>query len=261
VSFSPAPHDDSRPGSGEAGASGAAPHPPARDRVEVGDPGQGEAQAIWALWAVDVLLVAVTYARVDPTELYHTSRDGIAGGLSRALVLLNFPIALVAVALVLVALSGLPRRAWWIGGPAIALCWLVAWPGVVDQGDLDGRPINTLPAIGVALALALTVVASRRGTSEWARPGRSDPVRLGLIALVALVSLPWLAADLGFYFPGDVFMGEELLIEDDGTWLAAVHFGHHHGLDGALLTITALILSRVRIETAPLRGSSAHTSR
>jgi len=253
VSFSPATHEDPRPRPAEAGESGAAPHRHTPDTVEQGGPGQGEAQAIWALWAIDVLVVAVTYARVDPAELYHTSHDGIAGGLSRALVLLNFPIALVAVALVLVAVSALPRRAWWVGGPAIALCSLVAWPGVVEQSDLDARPVNTLAAIGVALALALTVAASRRGTLEWAPRGGSDPVRLALIALLAVVSLPWLAAELGFYFPGDVFMGEELLVEDDGTWLAAVHLGHHHGLDGALLTITALVLSRVRIETAPLR--------
>jgi len=224
-----------------------------REEVAQGVSGQGEAQAIWALWAVDCILIAITYARVSPAELYHTSHEGVAAGLSRALVLLNFPIAFVAVALVLIAVTALPRRAWWVAGPAIALCWLVAWPGVVDQSDLDARPVNTLPAIGVALALLLTVVASRRAGSGWAPPGRSDLVRLPLIALVTLVSLPWLAAELGFYFPGDVLMGEELVIEDDGTSLAAVHLGHHHGLDGALLTITALVLSRVRIEATALR--------
>lgn len=251
MTFPSPPHADSRRRA-EGRGRGARTRQRARDGVERGGPTQGEAHAIWALWGIDVALVVVTYARVDPADLYHTSHEGIAGGLSRAVVLLNFPIALVAVALVLIAVAALPRRAWWIGGPAIALCWLVALPGVVDQNDLDARTVNALPAVGVALALALTVAASR-GRSGWAPPGRSDPYRLALIALVTLISLPWLAAELGFFFPGDAFMGEELLVDDDGTRLAAVHLGHHHGLDGALLTITALALARVRIDTAALR--------
>ena len=48
-------------------------------------------------------------------------------------------------------------------------------------------------------------------------------------------------------------MGEELGREKDGTVIAAVHLGHHHGLDGALLVLTALLLSRVSIEGRVLR--------
>jgi len=70
---------------------------------------------------------------------------------------------------------------------------------------------------------------------------------------VLLVSLPWLSADLGLYFPGDVFMGEELGREADGTLIAAVHLGHHHGLDGTLLVLTALVLSRVAVPRGKLR--------
>jgi hypothetical protein len=40
-----------------------------------------------------------------------------------------------------------------------------------------------------------------------------------------------------------VFLGEEV---PAGETLAAVHLGHHHGTDGALLVLTALLLSRVR---------------
>src|SRR5205085_2621557 len=80
--------------------------------------------------------------RLDPAQLYHVSRHGLDGGLSRVLVALNFPIALVAIALVLVALDALPGRAWWVGGPAIALCAVTGWPGVVDQADLDARVVN-----------------------------------------------------------------------------------------------------------------------
>src|SRR5206468_5925314 len=67
------------------------------------------------------------------------------------------------------------------------------------------------------------------------------------------VSLPWVSAQLGFHFPGDFFMGEELRTEKDGTVIAAVHLGHHHGLDGSVLLLTALLLSRVAISGRPMR--------
>jgi len=106
---------------------------------------QGEALLTWALWLLVLVAIVVTYARLDPADLYHVSREGLAGGLSRALVVANFPLSLVAIALVLVAVDVLPRRAWLVGGPAIALCAVTAWPGVVDQADLDARPVNALP--------------------------------------------------------------------------------------------------------------------
>ena len=40
----------------------------------------------------------VTYSRIEPDELYHVSRSGLGGGFSRALVLFNFPTALMAIA-------------------------------------------------------------------------------------------------------------------------------------------------------------------
>ena len=64
---------------------------------------QGEALATWALWALVLAAIVVTYARLEPAELYNVSREGLAGGLSRAVVELNFPISLVAIALALVA--------------------------------------------------------------------------------------------------------------------------------------------------------------
>ena len=67
-----------------------------------------------------------------------------------------------------------------------------------------------------------------------------------------LVSLPWISAELGFHFPGDVFMGEEVGREG-GEAIAAVHLGHHHGLDGAMLVLTGLVLSRVVVPGRRLR--------
>ena len=145
----------------------------------------------------------------------------------------------------------LPRSAWWAAGPAIALCATIPW--FVDQDDLDARWVNAIPALGVAIAVGLTTAATRRAGASFAPRRPWDRWRVGLAAAVVLVSLPWITAELGFHFPGDLFMGEEAGLEKDGTTIAAVHLGHHHGTDGALLVLTALLLSRVAIHRRALR--------
>ena len=208
---------------------------------------QGEAIATWALWALVLAAAAVTYVRLPADELYRVDEAGFPGGLGRVLVLANFPFALVAVALVILALGALPRRAWWVGGPAIALCLVIVVPGVIDGKDLDARPVNVVPALGVALALGLTIAAARRAGAGFAPRRRGDPLRIAAAAVVVLLSLPWIAADIGLTFPEGVFLTERLAREDDGTLLPAVHIGHHHGWDGALLVLTVLLLSRARL--------------
>jgi hypothetical protein len=49
-------------------------------------------------------------------------------------------------------------------------------------------------------------------------------------------------------------MGEELRLEEDGTFIAAVHLGHHHGEDGALFVLTSLLLSRIVVQPGWLRA-------
>jgi hypothetical protein len=214
-------------------------------------PSQGEALATWAVWAAMTLIVLITYTRVDPTETYHVSHEGVAGGLSRSLTLINFPIALVAIALALIAVAALGNAAWWAAGPAIVLCATIPW--FVDQDDLDARWVNAIPAVGVLIAAGLTVAAARRAGVSFAPRRPWDGWRVAVAALVGLVSLPWITAELGFHFPGDVFMGEEPGLEADGSTIAAVHLGHHHGTDGALLVVTAVLLSRVWVEGRSLR--------
>jgi hypothetical protein len=206
--------------------------------------GQGEALATWAVWGATTGAVVVTYARLDPAELYHVSGTGIAGGLGRAVVHLNWPIALAAIATTLVAMRDLPRRAWWIAGPALALC--ATMPFTVDQADLDARWRNALPAAGAALALGLTVAAGRRAGASFQPRLPGDPVRLLVAVVMLLGSLPWIAAELGFHLPGDVLLGEEPFATADGTPEAAVHLGEHHGFHGVLLLGSALLLSRVQ---------------
>jgi hypothetical protein len=228
------------------------PDPFPRSASRTGASGAGEALAVWTLWGVVLVALVVTYARLPVDELYRVDDGGVGGALGRALVLVNFPIALVAVALVLVALDVLPRRAWWAGGPAIALCATIVLPGVMDEYDLDARPVNVVPAVGVALALGLTVAAARRAGTGFAPRRRLDPLRLGVAAVLLVLSLPWIAADLGTSLPDGVFATTRLAREDDGTLLAAVHLGHHHGWDGALLILSVLLLTRVRLRSPRL---------
>ena len=186
------------------------------------------------------LAVLVTYSRLPVAELYHVGNEGIAGGLSRVLVLSNFPLSLGGIGLALVAADRLPgRAARALAAPAVVLCAVTAWPGVVSQADLDAKPVNVLPALGLLLALGLAVTAVVRGGVAPPRVGKGDVV---LLALLAVASLPWLAADLGFYL---------LSTAPDASGLRGVHLGHHHGSDGALLAATALLLAR----TLPELGS------
>ena len=133
---------------------------------------------------------------------------------------------------------------------------MTAWPGVVDQDDLDARWINAVPAVGVALAPGLTIAATRRVGHRFAPRLRLDPVRIALAALTLFVSIPWIAALLGFYLPEGLFIMERPGIEN-GTMIAAVHLGEHHGFMGTLLVWTALLLSRPAALTGGRLGTIA----
>ena len=213
--------------------------------------GLGEALFVWALATVLALAVLVTYARLPATELYNTSVEGLAGGLGRALVVANFPVALAAVAVAaLVADRGRSRAVDALALAAVVLCLVVAVPGVVDQSDLDATWVNAIPALGVALALALTVeVVRRRGLGPLPRRVPGDGLRIAVGFVVAVISVPWLFAELGFYADrvpglGRLVFAEEIVPEPGQPALRAVHLGHHHGTDGAFLALVALALTR-----------------
>jgi hypothetical protein len=213
-------------------------------------PGLQEVVLVWALFAVVAVAVLVTYARLPPGELYNVDEGGLAGGAGRALVFLNYPTALAAIAVLLVVADRLGRPATsaaaFFGG---VLCALVAWPGVVEQDDLDARAVNALPATGVALAVGLTALALARGGPGRRRPWSGwDAGRLGLAVLLLGAALPWIAAELGLSLGGP-FLSDEPRPEPGHPDLIAVHLGHHHGLDGTLLALTALALSRVVRQT------------
>lgn len=221
---------------------------------------------VWLVLAAVAVEITVTYARLPPADLYHVSGSGLGGGLGRALVFLNFPSALVVIAVDLILYQ-------WLEGRSVRLlavlsgllCAVVVWPGVVEQSDLDPKLVNALPAAGVVLGLALTVVAARaRGVSPVARSDRRW--RIPAAALTLVLALPWLAAELGFYLDdvplvGRLFLTGELRGQPgDPVLRPAVHRGHHHGMDGALLVLTVLLLVAVvpRITGARRAALSAY---
>lgn len=205
---------------------------------------------MWLMFVADAVAMFVTYTRVPARELYHVSHSGLVGGASRVLVFANFSTALVAIAVLLLLAERLRGRAWAAAVVlGIALCAAVFWPGVVDQANLDAKPVNALAAFGVLVALALSALLLRRsGRSVWSRHQSGDRARVAVAVAAVFVALPWLAAELGFFLNGVPLLG---WLFQTGSYLPtvrglppfppAVHHGHHHGLDGVLLLLSALL--------------------
>jgi hypothetical protein len=70
-------------------------------------------------------------------------------------------------------------------------------------------------------------------------------------AILLVLSAPYIAAELGFFLDGVpvlgwIFQTGKLAPEPGAGYAhATVHHGHHHGFDGFLLALTALLLSRL----------------
>jgi hypothetical protein len=143
------------------------------------------------------------------------------------------------------------RRANLLALVAAAFCATVA--AVQTPNHLDAKWSNALPVIGVALSVVLTVWAARRGRPERLRTTRAgDRLRLAVWLVVLFWATPYIAAELGFHLDGVPFFGwffQTGVVKPEpgssGEFHAAVHYGHHHGLDGFLLATTALLLSRL----------------
>jgi hypothetical protein len=221
-----------------------------------------EIVAAWVLLVFVAIEILVTYSRLPARQLYHVSGSGLEGGASRVLLFGNFPAALIAIpVLMLLAerLRGWPAAVAVVG---IGLAAAVFWPGVVAQGDLDARPVNAIAALGVGTALGLGVFAWSTGGLTRLGPQIGDRLRAAVAIVVLVVAVPWLLADLGLSLNGVPVLGMlyqtgELRSQPGVVGLhPAVHHGHHHGMDGALLVLSALLLSRLlpRVRIAWVRG-------
>lgn len=207
---------------------------------------------LWVLYALAAVAVVETYWRIPPNELWKVHDGGAIGGFGRALVFLSFSPALAAIAIVAVDIDRLDNRlADALGLVAGVLCASVAIPGVQTPNHLDAKLANIPAVIGVAIAFALTVWASRSGRRDAPRTTRAgDVARIVVGAIAVVAATPYIAAELGFHLDGVPLFGwvfQTGVIEPEpgtGQLHAAVHYGHHHGLDGMLLTLTALVVSR-----------------
>jgi hypothetical protein len=239
--------------------------------VERRRPGLTEALLVWALGALIAVATFVTYARLPAEELYHTSGGGLEAGASRVVVFLGYSFSIAAIPLAWIAAARIGTRAAAAAAfVAAVLCATIGVPGVIDQADLDARPVNALATVGVGIALALTVVATIREGVGRARPlAGADLIRAAVTGVLLLAALPWIFAEIGFYISdvpvlGAIFLAEEITPSPGGEpSLHAVHLGRHHGMDGALLAVAALLLSRVSGEMPSRRqqvGLTAYLS-
>jgi hypothetical protein len=227
----------------------------------------GDVYVVWLLFALTAAAVFATYWRLPPRVLWKVHNTGFVGGSGRAFVFLSFSAALAAVGILAIVVDRLDDRlADVLGIVAFLLCATVALPGVQTESHLDPKWANLPAVIGVVLAFALTVWASRRGRRDFARTtARGDAARLVVGALSLFFAAPYIAAELGFFLDGvpvlgSIFQTGAIRPEPgSGELHAAVHHGHHHGMDGFLLAVTALLLSRhiAGIRRPLLRGLTA----
>jgi hypothetical protein len=214
--------------------------------------------AAWTILAVVATEVFVTYTRLPVQELYQVRNTGAGTGGARLLAFVGFPVGLTAVAVLGLVGERVPRRDAVLGALAGgALAGGILWPGALDEAGLETQPARLLALIGVVISLGLTGVAARAvGVGTIGRE-RLDRVRLAVGAVMLFAALPWIAADLGFSLDHvpllNTIFQTDILARQPGQPLApAVHDGHHHGMDGVLLALTMLLLSRsLRFVTRP----------
>jgi hypothetical protein len=217
---------------------------------------------VWAMLAAIVVGVVLTYSRFPPDEFYNVSYTGLKGALGRALVYSNYPVALISIAILGAAVLAMRSSSWWrdssnartvsaLSVLALVLCLVAAAPGVVDDGNLDAKWVNAVPLAGVVLALFLSILSLRQGA--WGRGDElawQDRAGIVIVAILAIIALPWVIADFGGYADnlpviGGLYYASEI---PEGETLRAVHIGHHHGVDGFLFAASAFLLNRATRE-------------
>lgn len=221
-------------------------NPPQADRT-----GLADALLVWALFGIVAIEVFATYARTPVQELYRVRTGGLEQGAGRALAFIGYPVGLAALAVIPLTVDRLRQRATTIAAvAALALAAAVLWPGALDESGLEAPPARLLAAVGVALALALTLAAWRTRGSGLLGHEPGDRVRFVVAAALLAIGLPWMAADLGLSLDRvpilkSVYVTDQLALQPSRVGLhPAVHDGHHHGMDGVLLVWTALLVSR-----------------
>ena len=98
-----------------------------------------EVVLVWMIFVVVTAEILVTYSRLPARELYHVSGSGIQGGLSRAVLFTNFPVALVALAVLALVYERLPARGYRIAAIVLAALFAPSCSGPASSRS----PIST----------------------------------------------------------------------------------------------------------------------
>ena len=205
----------------------------------------GEAVAVWVAYAA----MAVAIDRTERRTGQQTSICGRWQPRPATFAFTSHPWSLAAIPAAALAVCRIPARVRWGAGVRSAMFGSIA--GVMaDSRRQDRRSLSLAEAGGVAVvsaAATITVEAIwRAGSGGFATAARGDRIRVALALTLIGSSLPWVLADLGIYSAdlpglGRIFLSRETPISQGEI---AVHLGHHHGMDGTLLAMTALALSR-----------------
>jgi hypothetical protein len=197
------------------------------------------------LGAIETAAIVGAYRR--PGVPHPDAPGGLADALRQVEMFLRHPVAPAAVPVGVMALVRLGDDAW------PALCRAAPAVGamaVLSRRAAGGRlrPATLVASSSVTIGLWLTGEALRaRGVGGVAPWGGGDGVRVGVGLGVVALAVPWLLADFGVY-AGDVPIVRRVYLSKQrlpaGAGGPAVHLGHHHGMDGALLVWTGLLLSR-----------------
>jgi hypothetical protein len=218
--------------------------------IRRGSPGLTEAFALWGLFALVAVEIFVTYTRTPVRELYHVTRGGTTAGAHASFGFLGHAAALMSLGVLPIVVDRLRlRTVLAAAGVSAALVGTIFIPGALGDDTIDARPINVLPVLGVAITLALSFLALRRTGLNPLRRQRGDRTRVVVAAVLIVGGLPWIAADMGLSLSLPVlrwlYQTDQLRSQPGIPGLhQAVHDGHHHGMDGVLLALSALLLSR-----------------
>ena len=224
----------------------------------VDKPGLGEPIAVWTTLGAVGVAAFVTGARGE-----RPSDPDWAAGWRQTLAYLGHPVALIAPAMALVASQGMDQNHPGMGvASALAPAALAGWGVSRRPFGVGGGAGAVLAGAVVAGSGGLTVHSVLRGTrAGWAAPLPGDGWRQTIGGILIGGAVPWFLADAGIY-AGDVPAIRRLYLSRD-TPIApgevAVHLGHHHGMDGTLLALSGLALSR-QLPTLPAGPSRSALS-